>query len=181
MDNLSDIELVRRFKAGNKFAFELLYRRHYANVKKNCLKIIKNEQIADDLTQKTFLTALSKIGTLSHDNVIAWLCRIVKNLALNELKKQRLCSLDNEILDAYQQSSKSDDPAVESQKREISRLVIDAINELSEPTRTYVIDKDLRNMSYKDICEAYQITPNKLDWHLRKGRQILRDKLKGLE
>ncbi|MDD5133894.1 MAG: RNA polymerase sigma factor [Phycisphaerae bacterium] len=180
MDNLSDIELVRKFMAGNRFAFELLYRRHYALVKNTCLKIVRNEQTAAELTQQAFFNALSKIGSLSHDNFIGWLCCIAKNLALNERAKQRLCYVEEDVLEFRQSNSDTDDPAIETQRQEIHQIIKKTLNILPEPTKTYMIEYYLHDMSYGDICEAYFINKNQLDWHLRKGRQILRDKLEGI-
>lgn len=66
---------------GNKAAFGALYEETGRTVYFSCLKLLGDPQLAEDITQETYLTALQKLGTLAQpENFPAWVNRIGINL-----------------------------------------------------------------------------------------------------
>ena len=61
----SDAELVRRAKAGELDAFEALTNRYEQRVYSLALRMLRQEQDAEDVTQQTFLSALEHLRGLS--------------------------------------------------------------------------------------------------------------------
>ena len=58
--------LVLQAAQGNRAAFGALYEETGRVVYFTCLKLLANAQLAEDITQETFLTALQKLGTLTN-------------------------------------------------------------------------------------------------------------------
>src|SRR5579863_1624587 len=92
-DKNSDIpeeEVIRQAQEGNAGAFEQLYRRYRRRVYSLCLRMVKNDSEAEDLTQEAFLLLFRKIHTFRGESKFStWLHRLTINLALMRLRKKR--------------------------------------------------------------------------------------------
>src|SRR6201987_2389441 len=80
--------LVQRARAGDRRAFERLYREHAGRVYGLCLRMTREAQLAEDCTQETFINAwraLPKFETRS--SLSTWLHRIAVNVTLARRRK----------------------------------------------------------------------------------------------
>lgn len=69
---------------------EKIYEENFELVKKYLFCLTHNNDIAEELTQKTFYIAVKKIDTFkSKCKISVWLCQIAKNLWYTELKKNK--------------------------------------------------------------------------------------------
>lgn len=86
-----DAELVRRARAGDKWAEEALYRRHVRAVTNAVTRLLGRTSDADDVIQDTFLRALERLADV-RDGVAfrAWIQRIAVTLCHRRFRKQRL-------------------------------------------------------------------------------------------
>jgi len=77
--------LVDQAIAGDREAFGELYERHVGRVYRYLLYMAKDVDVAEDLTEETFLQALAAIHRYQRRGVpfVAWLLRIAHNLHLN--------------------------------------------------------------------------------------------------
>jgi len=92
-DKNSDIpeeEIIRQAQEGNAGAFEQLYRRYGKRVYRLCLRIVKNDAEAEDLTQEAFLKVFRKIHTFQGKSAFStWLHRVSVNTVLMSLRKKK--------------------------------------------------------------------------------------------
>ncbi|RMG13435.1 MAG: sigma-70 family RNA polymerase sigma factor [Deltaproteobacteria bacterium] len=80
----TDAELVEAWRSGDGTALERLILRHQAGVYRLMLRSVRNPADAEDLTQKCFLKAITKIERLEDGGAFkGWLYRIALNLAKN--------------------------------------------------------------------------------------------------
>ena len=87
---ISDAELVRRAKAGGLDAFEALTSRHEQRVYALAMRMLRQEQDAEDVTQQTFLSALENLaGFRGEASFSTWLLRIATHAALKIIRKRR--------------------------------------------------------------------------------------------
>ena len=87
-DNLK--ELVHKAAAGDRAAFEELYRETCRSVYFTCLNILKDEQEAQDIAQDVYLTAFEQLSTLEDaDKFKSWLHRIAANKSIKRLQKKK--------------------------------------------------------------------------------------------
>lgn len=99
--------LVQRAKENDYQAYEQLYRVHVGRVFAVCLRLCKDRDTAEDLSQDTFVQAWRKLGSFRGDSAFgSWLYRIATNIALSHLRKQRsfVESLEVEDLDTYRET-----------------------------------------------------------------------------
>ena len=86
---MDDQELIKQTLEGKTEAFDLLVQEHWQTVYKQCLGIVKDEEIAQDLAQESFLQAFEHLDTFRMQaRFSTWIWRIAHNRALNFLKKQ---------------------------------------------------------------------------------------------
>jgi RNA polymerase sigma-70 factor (ECF subfamily) len=82
-----DADLVARFLAGDRSAFDALVRRHQAAVRRLVLRYVKSDADAKDITQVAFVRAFEKLNAFRGDAAFrTWLFRIAINLALNHVR-----------------------------------------------------------------------------------------------
>lgn len=85
-----DAELVNRFRAGERAAFDGLVQRHQRSIYYLVLRYVGNEADAADVTQKAFVRAFTSIsGFRGESSFRTWLYRVAINLALNHLRDHR--------------------------------------------------------------------------------------------
>ena len=61
-----DVMLIQRILAGDEHAFETLIQKYQRQVHAHALRKIGDFQIAQDITQETFLRVYQKVDTLNH-------------------------------------------------------------------------------------------------------------------
>jgi RNA polymerase sigma factor (sigma-70 family) len=89
-DENSEPELVRRAKAGDLDAFEALTTRYERRVYSLALRMLRQEQDAEDVTQQTFLSALENLSHIRGEaSFSTWLLRIAGHAALKVIRKRK--------------------------------------------------------------------------------------------
>src|SRR5208283_3102886 len=82
--------LVARAKSGHEDAFGELYERHRLKAYRTALRILRNQQDAEDAVQRAFQRALVNLQRFREDSTFStWLTRIVINEALMLLRERR--------------------------------------------------------------------------------------------
>ncbi len=86
----TDEQLVSRAQQGDLNAFETLATRYEQRVYSLVLRILRQEQDAEDATQQTFLSALENIkGFRREARFLTWLLRIASHAALKVIRKRK--------------------------------------------------------------------------------------------
>ena len=76
VSEMTDFELSQASSKGDMIAFEEVYNRHHRRVYAICLKMLKNANQAEDLTQDVFIQLHRKIGSFRGDSrFTTWLHR----------------------------------------------------------------------------------------------------------
>ena len=72
--------------------FEQLYVTYSPRVFKRVLYLVQHQEMAEDLTQETFVKAWRAWPATSQENLSGWLCQIATRTALDGLRRDRLVS-----------------------------------------------------------------------------------------
>src|SRR5690348_9333546 len=82
-DELTDGELLARFiERGDKFAFEVLVRRHAPMIMGVCRRALRNEHAAEDALQAVFVVLLRKAAAIQRPELLAnWLYGVAFRIA----------------------------------------------------------------------------------------------------
>lgn len=88
MQNKDEAALVAQSLSGNHLAYGELVDRYKKAIYHHCFAIVRNEMVAEDIAQETFITAFYKLRLYKPKHRLStWLFKIATNKALNWLKK----------------------------------------------------------------------------------------------
>jgi RNA polymerase sigma factor (sigma-70 family) len=88
MEMEGDRELVERWRAGDRAAFERILERHEQRVYAACRSLLRDREDAVDVAQETFLQAFLSIRSLTDESHLAgWLCGIALTLSKGWLRR----------------------------------------------------------------------------------------------
>ena len=92
VDNRTDNELVQAYISGEQCVFATLLSRHKQKVYNYILSLVKDNALADDIFQDTFIKVVNTLrsGTY-HDEgkFIQWVMRIAHNLVIDYVRKSQ--------------------------------------------------------------------------------------------
>ena len=164
---MTDEQLVKAYAQGNNDAFDIILKRHQDRVYSYILRIIKNEDIANDIFQDTIMKAIVTIrqGRYTDSGKFpAWISRIAHNLIIDyyrQEKSENLQSCDAEEVDILNRKELSEatieDLIISEQIHDDVRFLID---ELPDAQREVLVMRYYRNMSFKEIAEATDVSIN---------------------
>jgi RNA polymerase sigma-70 factor (ECF subfamily) len=123
-DETSDEELVTKWRAGHREAFDPLYERYAEPIYRYAYRLLGDRDRAQDLCSDTFHRAVRSLGSFRGPSFRPWLFSIAHNALSDELRRaQRWTPL--ELADAHPDSEPSpEEVAVERASREdLVRLI----------------------------------------------------------
>lgn len=91
LNELSDEQLMHSVKKGEMPAFRFLYERHGAKIKGFCARIMRDEALAEEVTQETFWRVWRNAGSFNNrrGSVQTWMFGIARNLSIDVLRRQK--------------------------------------------------------------------------------------------
>ena len=89
-DNLSDIELILQvLRENNPRAFEILMQRYSLQVYSAAMRLMHNEEDAQEVTQMAFIQAYKQLASWQGGNFGAWVTVIANHIGLRLLEKEK--------------------------------------------------------------------------------------------
>jgi RNA polymerase sigma-70 factor (ECF subfamily) len=187
----AETELLEGLWAGDPVAYRQLVELNSANVYSVALKLLGDEQEAEDVLQETFLSAFQSIDRFEgRSKLSTWLYRIAYNASLMRLRKRermttfsldRPASTEDLVGEPVSRqlvdwSAVPDDQLLTAEARqEMDR----AIAELPESLRAAFVLRDVQGLSGAETAEILGITVQAVKNRLHRARLRLRDRLSG--
>jgi len=145
--------------------------------------LVGNREDALDITQESFLKAFRSIRRFRQESRFhTWLFRIAYNQAVDfmrkEFRKKHVEYEDHygQPLDGYLRTPPSTDfhPGRELSRKELSRVVMEAIQSLPEHHRAIILLREVEGLSYGDISRTLGIRKGTVMSRLHYAREKLR-------
>jgi len=182
---LTEIDLVRKSKDGDKKAFADLVSTYSDRIYNLALRILRNREDAEDVLQETFLTVLQKLDTFDgRSNFFTWIYRIGTNTSLMKLRKKKMAFAElaeNPDLGPGHEEQIfvdwSQDPTFNIQNEEIKKIINTAISQLSEIYRSVFILRDIEQLSIRETSKILDISEENVKIRLKRARIFMRDKI----
>jgi RNA polymerase sigma-70 factor (ECF subfamily) len=186
----ADTELVALAQTGDLDAFEALANRYERRVYSLALRMLRQEQDAEDVTQQAFLSAMENLGRFRGDaSFSTWLLRIATHAALKVIRKRK--GLDTVSLEQATEEEDSygtiphpeyiadwrQSPEELVRKNEVQRLLEDALGKLDEKHRLVFLLRDVEGLSVKEAAEALGLSEGNTKVRLLRARLQLREEL----
>jgi len=163
--------LVQRARAGDKRAFERLYREHAGRVYGLCLRMTRDAQLAEDCTQDTFINAWRALGKFeTRSSLATWLHRIAVNVSLAKRRKSGIVESPPEEEEGEASDWTLETP-VEVQEIE------SAIGTLPEGARDALVLHALYGYSHIEAAHMLGIAEGTCKAQLHRARKLLRERL----
>lgn len=172
---LKDSEIIKNIIEDKKAeCFGTLYDRYSNKVYNKCISLIKDLEIAKDLTHDIFLKVFVNLGSFKGDSTFStWLYSITYNYCMDYLRKSKkfIEVAVNEKLPDFQTSDEQDE--VDS----IYQMDSNKLNALLEkiPTNDKVIllMKYQDDMSIKEIKQSFNIGESAAKMRLKRAKEKL--------
>lgn len=186
-NQVSDFDLVNRFVDGDKSAMQVLVNRHRNKVYTYIYLTVKNQQLAEDIFQDTFIKVIKSLLLNKYqDNgkFVSWVMRIAHNLVIDHFRHQKqlnVVSTDKYESDLLNRKDLVDgtieDGMVYDQVMvEVRQLV----HLLPQEQREVVMMRYFSDMSFKEIADQTEVSINtalgRMRYALINLRRLIKEK-----
>jgi RNA polymerase sigma-70 factor (ECF subfamily) len=173
----ADEDLLVRIAQGDRLAMQVLYGRHHIRVYRFGLRIVRDEQLAEDLISEVFLDVWRQAGKFERrSEVSTWLLAITRYKALSALRRRKDAALDDEAAAAIEDGSDTPDIAV--QKKDTSEALRACVSLLSRDHREIIDLVYYHERSVEEVAEIVGIPANTVKTRLFYARKKLAELLK---
>ena len=175
----NEAEVVARAQAGDTVAFERLVVEHQTFVYNLALRVLGNEQEAEDAAQEAFVRAWLSLPKFRADSRFStWLYRIVTNLCCNRIPKLRreLTAIGED--DLLEQPDVHSAPPPESAEADERRTWLHRqIDDLPESYRLLISLRYQQELAYDEIASITGLPLGTVKTGLFRARERLRSAL----
>lgn len=165
-----DVDDVRDAVAGDRVAFQRLYRRHVERVYGAVLRLAGYDHArAEDLTQDAFVRAWQKLAEFRHESAFGtWLYRLAVNVALMDIRARKAAPVGYMDEDALPEHG--DTPFCAAERDELER----AIGKLPPRARAVLVLHDIEGWKHDDISQELDMAVGTSKAQLHRARALLR-------
>ncbi len=161
-------ELIAGLKAKDRHAFEQVMAMFKTRIFNYLRVLVHDRDLAEELTQDTFVKVYFKGHTIRTENLKAWIFTIATNLARNEFRRRRIrywLSLDD-LSDAVI----SVDPTMDD-----DLTLRELVGRLPDKYRVPLVMKEIDNFSFNEIAEITGRPVGTVKTLVFRGKKRMRD------
>ena len=181
--------LIIAARNGEPKAFEKLMQRYRKSVYYTLLKMVRNEEDAEDLTQEAFAKAFASIQNFDAQySFSTWLFRIATNNCIDFIRKKKLQTLSihagNEsgtssgISDVKDEDMNPNERMLSDQRK---KIVHEAVEKLSPRYKQLIELRFFQELSYEEIAETLELPLGTVKAQLHRAKDLLNQMMNHLE
>jgi RNA polymerase sigma-70 factor (ECF subfamily) len=184
----SDESLVAAAQKGDMVAFEELVARHRDKIYARAFSLMRNEEEAIDLSQEAWVKSWQRLVQFQGDSsFVTWMTRIVINLCLDQLRKQkrqRTESIEHLAEESggveRQMPVMVSNPTERLEREELRQRIDRALAQLSVEHRTVLVLHEFEELEYKQIAKVMGCSIGTVMSRLFYARRKMASLLSGL-
>jgi RNA polymerase sigma-70 factor (ECF subfamily) len=175
-----DLDALRN---GDRAEFAQLVSRYSGQIYRLALKMLKDQQDAEDILQETFIKAYKALPEFEgRSKLSTWLFRIATNEALMFLRRKKLDTI------SVEQPAENDEeqaplqivdwcclPEGEFMSNEALAHLQDSIDELPESLRVVFLLRDIEGLSTREVANVLDLSETAVKTRLSRARLRLRE------
>lgn len=180
-----DVELVHRTIAGDRSAFEELYRKYVKRIFNLVFRMVGTAQEAEEVTQEVFYQAYRALpGFQGRSQFYTWIFRIGTNIALQHVKKQARKKKDvpfEEVFDTQLPPAGyagGSSPEKVAESRAFYTALEQAVNTLPPNQRVVMILGPIQGHTYEEMANILGTNEEVIKGRLHRARENIREMLK---
>ncbi len=183
-----DQKLIHAARNGDQKAYEALLNKYRNLVYHVMIKMVRNPQEAEDLSQEAFIKAFNALASFNEEFAFStWLMKIATNNCIDYLRKKKLktYSIDEPIQykdERVKIEVPDKDPTPEKLllTEERKTLIDDAVQSLPPRYRHVIVLRHKEEKSYEDIAEILRLPLGTVKARIFRAREMLNKKIKGI-
>ena len=168
LESMTDEELALSYINGNNRAFDELLSRSQDKIFSYIIYIVKDENLANDLFQETFLKAITKMQSGRYTDsgkFFWWLTRVAHNVIIDHYRAQKSRHIveptkDNDLSNLNSNSVLDGCRESEMANAQVLRDVKKLMEALPEQQREVVFMRYFQELSFKEIAKITGVSIN---------------------
>jgi RNA polymerase sigma factor (sigma-70 family) len=180
---VNDSELVSLYVRGDEKAFAKLVQRHKSKIYTTAYLIVKDQYIAEDIMQDSFIKAVETIKSGKYNDegkFLPWILRIAHNLAIDYFRRDKRYPevVFEDGSSVFNTLDFSEDSIETNQiRQETHEHLRELIQRLPDPQREVLIMRHYEDMSFQEIADATGVSINTALGRMRYALINLRKQL----
>lgn len=186
---LTDQEVVTRARKGEEAAYRELVRRYERPVFSLIFRMVRNRELAEDLSQETFVKVLNALDSYRPEyKFSSWVFKIANNAAIDHLRRRELDTLSLEgsphaetpeavEATALQIGDRQESPLDAVEARELGGQIEQAIAQLRPEYRSCILLRHVEGRAYEEIAEILGLPLGTVKTYIHRARNELRQAL----
>jgi RNA polymerase sigma factor (sigma-70 family) len=173
-DALTDVTLMAD-RATARASIERLYAAHHSEIYAYLARMLRDDELAADLTQETFIKAYRAYETLiDHNKARAWLYQIAGRTALDELRRRKIVRFVPWTGESRGEASSAEDMVLRAR---LSADLERALMRIPPRQRQALLLSELHDLTGIELADAMGVSHVAARALLTRGRESLRQAL----
>lgn len=179
VEPLQPHDLIDQARSGDRDAFGELVRIHQHEVYTLAVRLVRDRDMASDVTQDAFVRAWRAMPKFRGDAKFStWLHRITVNTAWTHRTRRNRVRLDPLESLSSEPESAALQPERAAEAVAVRPSIEEALMDLSSSVRSVVVLKDIYDWSHAEIADHLDISVTAAKVRLHRGRKELRERLR---
>ena len=164
--DMSDLELIQAYIAGDESGIAELLHRYKAKIYTSIYLRVKDEYLAEDIFQETFIKVIHtlKSGRYNEEGkFLPWVVRIAHNMIIDHFRKEKrsptvISSDGYDIFEVLEFSEQNAESNMMNKQRDLDLRKI--IQKLPDDQKEVLIMRHFCDMSFKEIADITEVSIN---------------------
>ena len=174
-----DQKLLSRLKKSDKNSLRDLFTKYHQSLFNFVLYRVKDEVIADDIVQDTFLRVWKHRNSIKpNQSFFSYIAKISNNLCMDYFRHENVKLRHQEHIPQLTQSG-ADNPAIQYESKILEDKIQSIVNNsLPKKCREIFILSRVNGLANQDIAELLEVSRRTVENQLYRALKVLRSKLK---
>ncbi len=176
-------EIVKSAQNGSHKAFEILFKEFNQQIYYSILLIVKNDGLAEDITQETFITVIRKINELENPEAFpSWIKKIAHSKCSDFYKKKEVIHEttistdeddDYDVFGNIEESDREFIPDAALDRDDLKKIIFEILNQLPDVQRSAILMRYYEDLSVKEIADIQEVSEGTVMSRLNYGRKAI--------
>lgn len=170
---MKDEALKKKFIAGSRKAFSIVYDRYCDAMYNICLRYTKNTDEAADMLQDAFIKIHEKCDKFNPEYELGgWIKRIVINTAINHIRQNKRVDLIEDFGTIDSGESELENFEI-TETQDLKTELVNILNSIPDGYRTVFNLFVFENLTHKEIADYLNVSENTSKSQLFKAKQMI--------
>ncbi|MBN8576411.1 MAG: RNA polymerase sigma-70 factor [Cytophagales bacterium] len=175
---LSEKQVLEKFRQGNQSSFEMIFRAYYQPLCRYAFTFLKDKEEAEEVVQAAFISVWEKRTLIQIETSLkAYLYRMVRNSCINVLKHEKV-KQQHVAHQLYVGDTTTDAVMHTLQAAELEVKITEAMQTLPDQCRLVFQLSRFEELKYQEIADQLKISIKTVENHMGKALKLMREQLK---